>query len=319
VRFGLRPSVAAATAAALLACAGAQASRVEESRCFGAASRDPLHPCHDPRLDHTVKPEPRNAPLVPSAYCRPIERDGPNSFEGGIGVCAFGLPADSATATFALIGDSHAATWRAPLSVVAQAKGWRGLSITRAGCPLTTAAMAGSRRNRLGCMRWNARVVRWLRQHPEIRLVFAAGRSTSPVLVKRGRTQLATKAAGYREAWARLPRSVEHIVVLRDNPQIRFTTFACLHAAVAARREPGPACAMSRAVVLPPEPALAALGSRRVQAIDLTRYMCDRTVCFPVVGGSLVNKDATHMAAGFATTLGPYLLRDLNGLMRSWR
>jgi hypothetical protein len=259
---------------------------------------------------------------VPNAYCRPIERYGPSSFAGGIGVCAFGVEADQARATFALIGDSHAMTWRAPLTAFALAHGWRGLSITRASCPLTVAALAGPRSNRLGCQAWNSRVVQWLRVHPEIGLVFVTGRSVTPMLVKRGQSQLAAKTAGYLRAWSRLPASVRHIVVIRDNPEIRFTTFGCLHHAFGARRTPGRACALPRAVVLPPDPAMAAVARsdpQRVQRVDLTDFMCDRAVCYPVVGGALVDKDATHLATGFAATLGPYLSRRVDGLMRSWR
>jgi hypothetical protein len=56
-----------------------------------------------------------------------------------------------------------------------------------------------------------------------------------------------------------------------------------------------------------------------VQIADLTRFMCDVRLCYPVLGGVLVNKDATHLTTRFATTLGPYLLRRVDGLMRSWR
>jgi hypothetical protein len=237
-------------------------------------------------------------------------------------VCEFGVAAADAQATFALIGDSHAMTWRAALETVAQANRWRGLSITRASCPLTAAALAGARPNRLGCRTWNGRVVGWLRSHPEIQLVFVAGRSTTPMLVKHGQSQLQAKTAGYLRAWARLPATVRHIVAIRDNPRTRFTTFPCLHAAVAAGRDAGRACAMRRAVVLPPDPAMAAVARsdpRRVQRLDLTDFMCGAKLCYPVVGGALVDKDATHLATGFAATLGPYLLRRLSGLMRTWR
>jgi hypothetical protein len=292
------------------------------SRCFGAASRDAAHPCRDPRLDHTVKPQPENAPLVPNAYCRPTERDGPDSFLGGVGVCAFGEPAATAAQTFALIGDSHAMTWRAALQTLAAAEQWRGLSITRASCPLTHAALAGGHDNRLGCRRWNANVTAWLGRHPEVSLVFVAGRDTTPVLAARGKTQYTTKVDGYRSAWAGLPSTVTHIVALRDNPQIRWGTFDCIHRAIAAHESPGPACALPRAGALAPDPAataVAQMASPRVQLLDLTDFMCDRARCYPVVGGSLVDKDRTHLATGFSTTLGPYLLRRFDALRAAWR
>jgi hypothetical protein len=258
---------------------------------------------------------------VPNAYCRPTERDGPDSFRGGVGVCAFGEPEASAVRTFALVGDSHAMTWRAALTTVTAAERWRGLSITRASCPLTHAALAGDRANRVGCRRWNANVTAWLARHPEVHLVFVSGRDTTPVLAAHGRGEFATKVAGYRAAWAGLPATVTHIVVLRDNPQIALGTFDCIHRAVAAHRSPGRACALPRAAALAPDPAAAAVArerSARVQLLDLTDFMCDRARCYPVVGGSLVDKDRTHLATGFSTTLGPYLLRRLAALSRAW-
>jgi len=42
----------------------------------------------------------------------------------------------------------------------------------------------------------------------------------------------------------------------------------------------------------------------------MTRFMCDRRRCFPVVGGALAFKDGQHLTDVFATTLGPYLLRS---------
>jgi hypothetical protein len=311
--------VTAAVAALAIVVSATSAAR---SPCLGAASRDPLHPCHDRRLDRSVTPSVSVAQITPNAPCTPIERDGPpTSFAGGIEVCAFGVPPERAVATVALIGDSHAMTWRAALEVVAQAKGWRALSITRGRCALSRATVKVAEPERTGCRRWNERVTRWLGEHPEVGVVFVAGRSTTPVVTRRGQRPFAAKAAGYHEAWHALPPSVRHIVVLRDNPRVRVDTFGCIRRALAAHRPPGPACALPRARVLGPDPALAAAArsrSRRLQTIDLARFMCDRRRCYPVVGGVLVDKDGTHLSAAFAATLGPFLLRRLDTLMEAW-
>ncbi len=60
------------------------------------------------------------------------------------------------------------------------------------------------------------------------------------------------------------------------------------------------------------------LRSARVQVIDLTRFFCDWHLCYPVVGGALVYRDADHLTRVYAATLGPYLLHQLGQLMRSW-
>jgi hypothetical protein len=74
---------------------------------------------------------------------------------------------------------------------------------------------------------------------------------------------------------------------------------------------------MRRTRVLKVDPAAIAgriSRSRRVHVVDLTRLMCSRRRCFPVIGGALVHKDATHLTEVFAGTLGPFLLRAVNGL-----
>jgi hypothetical protein len=49
--------------------------------------------------------------------------------------------------------------------------------------------------------------------------------------------------------------------------------------------------------------------------VDLTRYFCDRTRCYPVIGGALVHQDLTHMTATFNVTLAPYLLRAVDRIL----
>ena len=49
-----------------------------------------------------------------------------------------------------------------------------------------------------------------------------------------------------------------------------------------------------------------------MKLVDLTRFMCDRRRCYPVVGGALVHRDVGHMTRTFATTLAPYLLAELS-------
>src|SRR3954471_16843429 len=100
-------------------------------RCFGAADRDPLRPCANPRLRLLVTPTPDAAALIPNVGC---VRETVSEL---LDQCTFGAPADEAVATVALIGDSHAAHWRAALAYVAARKGWRVVEITRPHCPLS--------------------------------------------------------------------------------------------------------------------------------------------------------------------------------------
>ena len=135
---------------------------VVELVCFGAAARDYEHPCSNPALKRTVVPAPADAVIQTNAPCTLIEQ------RGVLLACTFGARPSQAAGTIALIGDSHASHLRAALDVVALARGWRGVSITRASCPFTRAATAGAATPtaRARCARWKRDVSRWLSQAP---------------------------------------------------------------------------------------------------------------------------------------------------------
>jgi hypothetical protein len=64
-----------------------------------------------------------------------------------------------------------------------------------------------------------------------------------------------------------------------------------------------------------PDPAAtAALRLRKpnIGVIDLTDFYCDKTLCYPVIGGVLVASDTSHMTPLFNSTLVPYALRALD-------
>jgi SGNH domain (fused to AT3 domains) len=292
--------------------------------CFGAAARDARHPCSNPRLRYSVVPAPSVAEITPNLPCAPVESVGPGTtFDGALEVCAFGTPVARAVASVGLVGDSHAMNWMAPIDVVARAKGWGVLGMTRSHCPFSRATLLLPGRDRAGCLLWRRRVIEWFDGHPEVRVVFVAEYTSRDlrVLARPGQSQFAAQAAGYARAWRALPRTVAHIVVIRDNPWRKPGTATCVERAAAQRVPPGPACAASRAAVLRRDPAVAAavrMHSPRVQVANLTRFMCDRRFCYPVVGGALVNKDTTHLTRVFATTLGPYLLRRVDQLTARW-
>jgi hypothetical protein len=288
-----------AAAALLLAPAHATQS------CFGAAARDPGHPCQAARLK--VVPSPATAVTLPNSPCRRVESEPP--------VCAFGARAGE---TIALVGDSHAGHWRAALDFVARARGWRGLSITHTSCPLQLALRDLPEPRRTLCADWKRQVFDWFARHPEVHTVFVAGLTGgSGVVASRGRSAFETAVAAYRDAWNALPATVEHIVVLRDTPKGRAGTNACVARAVARRQPPGRACAVPRARALDRDPAIVAavrMASPRVRRIDLTRFFCSASACEPVIGGVLVRRDNTHLTGVFSATLGPYLLEAVDRL-----
>ena len=112
-----------ATLAVGLVFAGPVAAEgVEQSPCFGAASRDPERPCVNPSLGRMVIPSPDDALLEPNLPCGPVEQ------AGLLLVCEFGTPPAEALSQVAVLGDSHAQHWRPAVDAAARALGWTVLA-----------------------------------------------------------------------------------------------------------------------------------------------------------------------------------------------
>jgi hypothetical protein len=265
--------------------------------CFGAAARDPAHPCRNQALAKVVTPTPDEALLTPNAPCVPYRP------KGLVYPCYFGVAADRARATVALLGDSHAEAWRAAIEVVAQSKRWRGISLSRSGCPYNAAgAKLRTQRDSDECHRWQGQIRRWFADHKEIHTVFVAARASADFTRDAGE--------GAREALRALPKSVRRIYVLRATPETFGPENGCVSRRLRAKQTIGTTCALPRATKLLPDPQLRAAGGR-VKVLDFTKYLCDRTKCPSVIGGVLVRKDGSHLTRAFAQTLGPFVLRAL--------
>ncbi|HEX8122828.1 MAG TPA: SGNH hydrolase domain-containing protein [Solirubrobacteraceae bacterium] len=279
-------------------------------RCFGAASRDPVTPCHNRKLAKMVLPKPLDALLEPNSECALGNQD------GELNPCSFGLPEAEATETIALIGDSHAAHWRAAIDTVVAGNRWHGVSITKAGCPLSTAVTDLPEPGKTKCIRWKRQLFRWFDDHPEIHTVITSNHSGGAVVG--AKDDYAAHVKGYTKALAKLPPTVERIFSIRDVPRNSRNSMACVDRAIRKKLAAGPKCAVPREFALKPDPAIVAAqrsDPHRVQLIDMTRFMCSSRLCLPVIGGALVHKDETHLTRVFATTLGPYLLRHIDRAM----
>jgi SGNH domain-containing protein len=292
-------------AALLLSLLGAARASAAGPRCVGAAARDPWRSCTRPEQWLKVEPTPDEARLVANQPCTWI------MFSGLLYQCGFGVRAEQASATVALIGDSHASHWRAALNVLATRERWRGVSLARTHCAFSGATKRLPEPERSRCVEWNRQVLQWLGEHPEVSKVFVSEISGGVGVLSAG-DQRDAQIAGYIAAWSALPQTVQQIVVIRDTPKMRGDTNRCVERAMAADQDAGVACAVPRAEALVADAAVAAARrwrSPRVRVADLTRWICNPSDCFPVVGGVLVFRDTTHMTRAFSETLGPYLTR----------
>jgi len=271
-------------------------------KCFGAAALDAQVPCANSALRTVASPTPEEALLIPGAPCTV------HGAKPGMTPCYFGVAPSETREWVALLGDSHAEHWRAALDVVAQAKRWRVVAITRGGCPLTdTLVRHYSAPKAADCQKWTVNARTWLTDHPEVHTVFVSAHDLSLFA--------GDPVAGYRSAWQSLAKSVRRIYVIRDTPsRVNPDTPACVEGLLREHQAIGSRCAEPRENAFSPEPeveAAQAPGDDRVRLIDLSDFMCTATLCPPVVGGALVLKDDDHLTRAFSTTLGPYLLRAL--------
>jgi hypothetical protein len=289
----------------------AQLGLVGLQACFGAAARDPSQPCENPDLRMAVEPSPSRAKVLLHPYC---DRQ---THPGLMTTCAFGAPAEDARGTFALIGDSHAASLKTPLLAVTLAKRWRGISIVRATCPATQVARPILRtKTRIRhCVRWNDQVLGWLAQHREVRTVFLSAFAGAKARPEGDKGMFATMRAGYRTEIRRLLRTVRRVIVVRDIPTAAPGHLSCVAGALRERQPPASACTHPRSSAVRDDPLAAAardLRSGSVRLIDLTDRFCDDERCFSVIGGALVHHDRTHMTTAFGASLAPFVVRALS-------
>ncbi len=283
---------------------GTRHTSPESLPCFGAASRDPDHPCHDAALKFIAQPRPVVAVLQPGEPCQVIKRL-PE-------VCSFGT-AGHPTASIALVGDSHGTHWAPALAVAAAQRHWRVYQLTRDACPFTFAFTPGLGA-RCGHGTYTRQVIHWLRAHPQIHTLVVSANAGAEVSTEPGLGFRDSKVDGYRSAWAAVPSSIRTIDVVHDVPHANIDTAPCVDREVAAHHDAGVRCARPRDAALQPDleaDATTTSPDSRVRLIDLTAFMCDDARCFPVVGGALVIKDIGHMTRSFSATLGPYLRRAM--------
>ena len=323
MRVASKILAAAALAAGLLAAsagAAAAGTGAAEPECFGAAARDVRNRCTSPTLSVFPPLRDIDADYRAGSRCVPVPGD-------PAPICAFGVSKSKAKRHFALIGDSHALHWRRALDVVALAERWRGFSITTAGCPFSAAAEDLGGGLREYCTTWYRAALRWLRAHRNVSTVFISQFSPMPlevdgVLTGSGAANYKLKMAGVRRMLRALPKSVKHVVTIRDNPLTTQEQFDCVErVAGTGTRHAGAECAAGHGALRWDATASAAriFRSKRFAAVDLSEFFCDRSYCYPVIGGARVFRDAFgHLTTAYSRTLGPFLHRKLRALMKRW-
>ena len=204
----------------------------------------------------------------------------------------------------ALIGDSHAEHWRIAVATIARKRNWELIEMYLGGCAANyapTVRFEGRPQAPERCLNWSHRVSAHLQEfHPSLVLTTAFVRATQ--------WAPATAAQGFLDIW-RDWQKFATVEVLADVPGTggkNGPECLAIHAG-----DPL-ACATDRATALPDDELdqavrLTARSAHPVRLIDLSRYFCDRSTCYAVVGGVPVYFDDDHMTLRFGVTLAPYL------------
>ncbi|MDQ3742235.1 MAG: hypothetical protein M3320_03805 [Actinomycetota bacterium] len=226
------------------------------------------------------------------------------------GTCWFPVSQRDRRITIAVIGDSHAGSWRSVVAPLAASVRRRAVSLTQHSCPFARVERRYVPPERIAeCAAWADAVTAWLRRHPRIRTVFFINSATYDFVPTADKSSFERGVEGYRAAFEALPPSVTDLVVIRDNPHMRPETPACVDRAFAENRPPDE-CALPRDEALKPDAAAtaaASLNDPRVRVADLTRFFCDDRLCPPVIGGVRVYDDSQHLSRPFARTLFRHL------------
>lgn len=323
-RFGMRrPAITAAvtaTAAAVLVAGSmsgyAAAKSAERAaseltdrlnadmpECFGAASMDPLNPCHNPELDGMLVP---NGTDVRADFADYPECWADNAIDE-LRTCEFGDTSDPSVPHVVLVGDSHARALLPAFVRLSEAGDIAFTATLKAGCPWTVAATietALAERQRT-CKAWKPKLQEWLLETADdIDLLITTG------YAKILRGDLAQRVDDLVAAWQPVADRGVTIAAISDNPYHDFLPAACLEGEQSWDET---TCAVKRADAFPYGDPFgeAAERIRGASKVDLTDWYCSEEWCPSVIGGVNVYRDNSHLTITFTRTLAPYLLRAL--------
>lgn len=212
--------------------------------------------------------------------------------------CVYG---NSSAPRVVLFGDSHAAQWFPALMGWATDNGYAVEVHTKSSCPSVDATVYRDGVPYTECSLWRDAVIdRIEKESPALVLIANFGTANLNL----------PSDHSYASAWnSALSSTLERIsaptAVIADTPDLGQTPSICL----SARLQDTAACGLPRAEAVRADvrqaeaTAAAADGS---PMIDLTDFLCS-DVCNPVIGDTLVYRDAHHLTATFSAELADAL------------
>jgi peptidoglycan/LPS O-acetylase OafA/YrhL len=218
--------------------------------------------------------------------------------------CVWGDSASSRT--LVLFGDSHAAHWFPALEVIAEADGWRLLTLTKNACPAAALPFNDPRSHTADeCSRWRESAFQRIREiRPDAVVLGSATNFYGSFTDEEWRH-------GFEATLGALEASGTRSLVMWGNPSAPHDIPECLSRARVQRRNTDAACTFDAQTALDYTSYRAALAvADRVEGavvVDVSSYFCDSGRCSPTVGGEIVVYDSHHITASTAVRLVPLL------------
>ncbi|MFC4337880.1 acyltransferase family protein [Salininema proteolyticum] len=209
--------------------------------------------------------------------------------------CRFGAERETAEKTVVMYGASKIWHWFPAMEQIAEDRGWHLVTYIKNACR-TVIDQPNDREERYkSCDAWNDDATESiLEQDPD--MVFMLGSRVGYDAVE--------SHPDFEERWEPFMERDIDVVAVRDTPSPRFDIPACVDINGPESGE----CTVDRDSYYPDPEEFYEVGILEgVSKIDLTDFICDESVCRPVVGNVLVYRDDAHMTATFAETLRPYL------------
>jgi hypothetical protein len=199
----------------------------------------------------------------------------------------------------AVIGDSHARSWFAPMLKLASKYSWKLTIISKSACPVLNPASMPQHIPSPTCKHWNENLQSYLKANHKYDLVLSAASS----LVTHGYDSY---AQSFKSVVPSLTKSGAQLLLVHDNPKPASGFLDCI------KNNPNSAstaCARDRAAALTPNDPMpdAARGMAGVKVVDFTNSFCGPKTCSPVIDGIVVYKDHSHMSPEWAMHMLPVL------------
>ena len=214
--------------------------------------------------------------------------------------------------TVALVGDSIAGDWFAPLQEIAMQRHWRLVTDLHSVCPLSATMMItpGTGGPYTACHTWGAEVMHDLITSIRPNVVITSdwpglATVTHPA---GGAPAQADIGAGMAQYWKQLQGHGISVVAIRESPNVHVNVPDCLSKYSPAK------CTVPTAkaeIQDPPTEYATRAAGGSVPLIDMDSLICGPANCRPIVGNVLVYQDSHHLTSTYALTTAPYLEKRL--------